>query len=149
MSDTLLVIEGMGVPLYSARDLEEVFGLIEGASQLERSCNGLPINFAPDWSKLWTLTLTCTDVRALVPDNIWPGDEVTVSCVTEFSYPSGGSPARTPVPGSERTEGDRVFYRPMLEMTVWDTSGLSTNENTADVAWTLVLQETGDSDETI
>lgn len=138
---TLLVLEGMGVTLYSARGLTQTLTPIAEATALERSINMELINFSDDESKLYASKITCTDQNVPAIDGIWPGDQITVSCVCELSYPTGGSPSRTVVAGSSRTEGSFTFYRPQLEMTVTGLSILNP-EYDASVGWELDLEET-------
>lgn len=145
---TLLVLEGIGIPLYAARGLTETFGKV--AAQLERSCNGGFIDFTPDWAKdLYTLEISCEDVRLIAPDHLRAGDAVTVSAVTEFYYDSStGGAARTPVSGSERVEGSRTFYRPTLDMIVMEPVNVVTDEYGAKVSWTLKLEEAAPDEST-
>jgi hypothetical protein len=66
---------------------------------------------------------------------------VTVGCISELSYlTAGGSPARTPVTGSSRTEGAYTFYRPSLTMRVV-TFSQDTDEYGAETSWSLELEE--------
>ena len=52
-------------------------------------------------------------------DGLWPGQVLTIGCISELSYrTSGGAPARNVVAGSSRTEGSYTFYRPSLTMRV-------------------------------
>lgn len=142
--DTLLVIDGMGVPLYAARGLTEALTLIDGASQLERTVNGNFLDFAPDWARKYALKISCTDQRALPPDNVWPGDEVVVSCVTELHRPTADPAAHEVVTGSEFVEGGNTYYRPKLTMTVIGFD-MQTDEYSGDVSWSLTLEESGDA----
>ncbi len=59
-------------------------------------------------------SISCRDQEPPAIDGVWPGHVVTVECVAELSYPTGGSPARPVVSGSTRTQGGFVFYRPQL-----------------------------------
>lgn len=144
--NTLLILDGIGVPLYSARGLSESFSLISQANQLERSCNGSLIDFAPDWGKKYALTISCTDQEILPPDSLKPGDTVTVSCVSEFHCLAADTPASF-VSGSDRIEGAFKFYRPVLNMTVIDFT-MQTDEYSGAVSWSLKLEETGDDEGT-
>jgi hypothetical protein len=49
-------------------------------------------------------------------DGIWPGDEFTMECACNLSYPVGGTAQRPAVTGSEFTDEGFVFYRPVLEV---------------------------------
>jgi hypothetical protein len=113
-ADTILNLQGLGVPSWSARGLTETLTLIEAAAQITRSINGKVLNWSQPQFRKYRITLSCTDQRVLAFDGIWPGAEVIIDCVTELAYPVGGTPERTPVGGSERTEGSFVFYRPQI-----------------------------------
>ena len=74
-------------------------------------------------------------------DGIWPGAVVIVDCVAELSYvTSGGSPDRTVVSGSSRTEGSFTYYRPQLTMMV-TRFNVNTDEWKAVVGWDMTLEE--------
>lgn len=146
MADTVLVLEGMGIPSWSARGIQESFGLIDGASQLERSCNGNLIDFGAEQFRKYTLQLSCSDQRAPRLNGMWPGTELTVTPVTEFIRPTGDAAEREVLPGSERVEGDFTVYRVRLTMWVKDFT-VQTDEYGAAVSWELNLEETG-GDET-
>ena len=85
-------------------------------------------------------SISCRDQEPPAIDGVWPGHVVTVECVAELSYPTGGSPARPVVSGSTRTQGGFVFYRPQLQMRV---TGFSANrdEYGADGQWQMDLEE--------
>lgn len=66
-------------------------------------------------------TISCTDQHPFAFGELWPGDDLVVDCLFEFSYLSHtGSPERTPVTGSERVVGDYTLYRPRIEFLVVD-----------------------------
>lgn len=140
MTDTLMVLSPMGLPLYSARGLTETLEPIQEAADLVRLANG----DLDDWSfpafKKFALTVACTDQRVPAIDGIWPGQSVTVQCVSELAYPSGGSPERTPVTGSSRTENGYVFYRPVLSMRLMSLS-VQTDEWGAAIGWSAKFEE--------
>jgi hypothetical protein len=142
-SDTLLVITGIGIPDWAARGLNEVRTLIDQAFIGERTTNGKLVNTAAPQFQLYRLEISCTDVRAPAFDGIFPGALVTVSCVGELSYPVGGSPQRSVVSGSSRTENGFVFYRPQLSMMVVGPQSpmVGTAEWAGDVNWRLILEE--------
>jgi len=140
MDETLLILSGIGVPLYSARGLQQTLEPIAAAANLRRTVNGnlRDVSFEP--FRKYHSKITCTDQRAPAVDGIWAGMLVTVHCVEELAYPSSGSPGRPVVSGSDRLEGDFIFYRPVLSMMVTALS-LQTDEYPADVQWTMELEE--------
>jgi hypothetical protein len=145
---TLLVLSGMGIPLYSARGLKQTLTPIQAAGvNLIRDINGTLVDLR-DPTDLsfckYASHIECGDTETLFPlayDTIWPGKVLTVSCVAELIVPSGGTASRTMVSGSNYTGPDGlVHYRPQLTMMV---TGWSDNESEweATVAWTLDLEE--------
>jgi hypothetical protein len=140
MRDTLLVLTGLGLPPFSARGLSQTLELIEASASLRRTINGELQDLSLPQFRKYRSTISCADQRTPATDGVFPGAEVTVDCVFELSYPVGGSPQRIVVPGSERTEGDFVFYRPRLVMRVTEYS-VSQDEYGATAQWSLTLEE--------
>jgi hypothetical protein len=138
--DTLLVLTGIGIPDYSARGLTQTLEPIEAAVSLRRTINGGLVDLSFAQFRKYKSTISCQDQEPPAVDGVWPGHVVTVDCVAELSYPSGGSPARPVVSGSTRTQGAFVFYRPQLQMRV---TGFSVNRNEygAAVQWQMDLEE--------
>src|SRR6266566_8242756 len=123
---TLLELFGMGVPLYSARNLSQTLTPIASAVDLRRDCDGVLIDLSFSGFRKYASRITCTDMSAPALDGIWPGQELTVHCVAELIYPVSGMPQRQEVSGSSYTVGDFVHYRPVLVMMV---TGFSNQED--------------------
>ncbi len=141
MSDTDLLIFGMGIAPYSARGLTQTIAPIEAARVLRRSINGSLYDLSFDQFRKYMSKITCEDQATPAIDGIWPGAEVTVYCVAELSrLTDTEGPARPVVPGSERIDGAFTFYRPILQMRVVNVeTGLA--EWDADYNWTIELEE--------
>lgn len=137
---TLLTLVGMGVTPYSARGLSQTLDPIEQSKVLRRTVNGAMKNISAPQFQKYKSTITCTDQQAPALDGIWPGAEITVNCVAELSYPTGGSASRPVVDGSSRTENGFVFYRPVLDMVVMNYT-TNYDEYGAAIGWTLELEE--------
>jgi hypothetical protein len=137
--DTLLVLTGIGIPGYSARGLTQTLEPIEASVSLRRTVNGSLVDLSFAQFRKYKSTISCQDQEPPAVDGVWPGHVVTVDCVTELSYASGGSPARAVISGSSRTEGAFVFYGPQLQMLV---TGFSVNrdEYGAAVQWQMTLK---------
>jgi hypothetical protein len=137
---TLLVLSVGGVPLYSARDLEQTLEPIKGAHQARRTINGTLVDLSVDKFHKYESKIRCTDVEAPALDGIMPGMTLTVDCVAELVFRTGGSPTRAVVPGSPRYVGSYVIYRPRLNMMV---VGLDQRlgEYEHEVRWELELEE--------
>src|SRR4029078_6450006 len=108
MSDTLLVLSGIGVPDYSARGLSQTLEPIEGSASLRRTINGALKDLSFAQFRKYKSTISCQDQEPPAVDGVWRARLVTVDCVVELSYPAGGTPARPVVTGSTRTEGTFV-----------------------------------------
>ena len=140
MSD-VLTLSGIGVPPYSTRGASQTLEPIQAAQQLRRTINGGLIDLSRPEFRKYRSTISCADQQPPAIDGVWPGQVVTVGCIAELSYKtSGGTPARSVVPGSARTEGDYTLYRPQLTMRVVSFSQ-DTDEYGATVSWSLELEE--------
>jgi len=140
MSD-VLTLSGIGVPPYSTRGASQTLEPIEAARQLRRTINGALIDVSRPEFRKYRSTISCADQQPPAIDGVWPGQILSVGCISELSYrTSGGAPARSVVPGSSRTEGDYTLYRPSLTMRVVSFSQ-DTDEYGATVSWSLELEE--------
>ena len=140
MSD-ILTLSGIGVPSYSARGASQTLEPIQASQQLRRTVNGELIDISRPEFRKYRSRVSCADQQPPAVDGVWPGQVVTVGCISELSYlTAGGSPARMPVSGSSRTEGAYTFYRPSLTMRVVSFSQ-DTDEYGAQVSWSLELEE--------
>ncbi|RWN35785.1 MAG: hypothetical protein E5Y67_03580 [Mesorhizobium sp.] len=141
---TLLRLDPIGVPPYSARGITQSLDPIGTAAQLARTVNGTLINLSDTAFQKYKSNISCTDQQQPALDGVWPGDILTVDCVIELSYLTGGSPSRpladsTSEPAT-RTEGAFTFYRPRLTMMVV-TYSKTFDEWGAVSGWSLDLEE--------
>lgn len=138
---TVLVLSVNGVPLYSARDLEQTLEPIRASEQARRTINGTLIDLSVTKFHKYTTKIRCTDVEAPAFNGIMPGMAITVDCVAELVYPTtGGAPARTVVEDSERTVGAFTIYRPRLDMMVTKVEQ-RISEYDHEVKWEMELEE--------
>lgn len=138
---TLLKINALGIPPYSARGLRQTLTPIQQASQVRRTVNGSLKDISFDGFKKYASTITGADQMPPAVDGIWPGLDVEVECISELSYETlGGSPARPVVTGSSRVVGDFTFYRPVLQMRIVNFT-VDTDEWDAAVSWSMQLEE--------
>lgn len=137
---TLLVLEGVDLPPYAARGLTQTLDHIDQASSIQRAINGEPIDFSAPQFRKYKSTITCTDQLTPLPDDLWPGAIVTVSCVADLQFDPSIGPEHSVVSGSERVDGGRSFYRPILEMVVMSFT-TSRDEYGATVGWQIDLEE--------
>jgi len=142
---TLLRLDPIGIPPYSARGITQSLELIDAASQMGRTVNGTLIDLSEPAFRKYRSTITCTDQQQPALDGVWPGQVLTVDCAAELSYlTSGGSPARPLASNTDdpatRTEGNFTFYRPRLTMMVVSYR-TDFDEWGAAVNWSLELAE--------
>lgn len=138
---TVLKMEGIGVPPYSARGLKQTLAPIDQASALMRTVNGSLLDISFPGFRKYKSTITGDDQRPPNFDGKWPGLSVTVDCIAELSYsPFSESRQRVAVPGSEHTEGDHTVYRPRLEMKIISFN-IDEDEYGAQISWSLDLEE--------
>jgi hypothetical protein len=138
---TDLVLDPIGVVPYSARGLDQTFAPIGMSAVLKRTVLGDLDNVASDVFKLYKSSITCEDLNVPGLDGIFAGTVLTVDCIFEMSYKTaGGSPSRTVVPGSSRTQGIFTFYRPRLTMVITDFN-YRKNDWGVNVSWQLDLEE--------
>lgn len=137
---TILVLTGIGIPLWSARGLTQTLTIIPEANQVTRDINGNSMNLGQVQFQKYESKISCTDFRVPAIDGLWPGAEVTIDCVSELCYPLYGQRQRDAVEGSERQEGEFIHYRPILQMVFlgFDTS---TPEWDARVSWAMDFTE--------
>ncbi|RWF44302.1 MAG: hypothetical protein EOS65_02690 [Mesorhizobium sp.] len=143
---TLLRLDPIGIPPYSARNINQTLDPIDSAAQLARTVNGEMIDMSDGTTfRKYKSTISCTDQQMPALSGIWPGMTLTVDCVAELCYLTAtGSPERdladTTADPATRTEGNFTFYRPKLTMMV---VAFSTNitEWDCDLAWRLDLEE--------
>lgn len=141
MAETELTLSGMNVPPYSARGLKMNLVPIKAATQIRRSINGELVDLSESQFRKYAATIKGGDQQPPAVNGIWPGQLVTVGAIVELCYATAtGSPDRTVVAGSSRTEGSFTFYRPELDMMVVDLE-INRDEWGAQVDWTLSLEE--------
>ncbi len=137
---TLLILTNMGIPFYSARGLTQTLTPIKQSEVQEYTINGTLLDLSYAQFRKYSSVISCTDMNTMAPDGIWPGQQVIVSCVKELFYPVGGTPQRTVVAGSSRTDNGFVFYRPVLTMMLgsWQDQ---IAEYSADCQWQIPFVE--------
>lgn len=142
MGDTAsLEIAPFGTPPYSVRGADEELTLIDAAGSYRRTINGVLVDLSLDQFDKFSLNISCSDQQSPALDNIWPGQEVTISPATYLCYPTAtGSPSRPVLSGSQYEANGFTFYRPVLTMMVL-AYNIQYNEYNADVSWSLELEE--------
>lgn len=143
-SDTILSISSFGNMLYQARGLSQTLEVISASVQLERTINGSLVDLSAAQFRKYASKITCpSDVNAPPIDGVFPGMQVTVECAVGLAFlTSGGNGPhhRTPVSGSQYTEGAYTFYRPELTMLVRNVE-THFDEWKNVIGWSLDLEE--------
>jgi len=139
-NETQLILTGMGVPPYSARGLTQSLDPIGAAANLRRTINGALIDVSSAQFRKYRSTISGNDQQPPAIDAIWPGLQLTVSCIAELGFLTGGTAGRTAVAGSTRTEGSFTFYRPQLLMLVTNFT-VTKDEYGALQSWSLECEE--------
>lgn len=139
MSDTDLVLTGIGISPFSARGLRDNLRPID-SGDLRRDVNGALVDVTDTRFRKYLVSITGSDQEPPGFDGIWRGMPVTVDALSKLSYPTGGSPGRTVVPGSSVVNGAFTVYRPRLAMLVADWT-LDRDEWGAVIGWSLDLEE--------
>lgn len=140
-SYTVLRLQGVGVPPYSARGLKQTLEVIEQATQMRRTVNGSLKDISFAGFRKYKSTISGSDQKPPNFNGRWPGLQVRVDCIAELSYAQDEeTPERPVVPGSEVVEGAHTTFRPRLMMRI---VGLSINhdEYGRQIDWTLDLEE--------
>ena len=138
---TALVLYGNGgIPLYSARDLEQSLDPIKQTEQARRTINGTLVDLSVNKFQKYESKIRCSDIEGPALDGIYPGVTLTVDCVAELVFRTGGSPSRTVVPGSTRTVGAFTIYRPRLTMMVTSIEQ-RIGEYEHEIRWEIELEE--------
>lgn len=138
---TLLRLVGVGVPPYSARGVEQTLAPIDESDDLRRAIDGtlMDLSYAP--FRKFKTTLSCDDMDPPAVSGKWPGQVVTVECVSELAAAEYDMNFDRPaVEGSIRQSGGFYFYRPILEMMVVKFQ-IKTDEYGAAVGWSMDLEE--------
>lgn len=141
-SHTVLRMQGIGVPPYSARGLKQTLEVIEQATQMRRTVNGALDDISFEGFRKYRSTITGSDQQAPNFNGRWPGLQVVVDCVAELSYAqdNGETPERPVVPGSEVVEGAHTSFRPRLTMRIVSLN-ITHDEYGRQIDWSLGLEE--------
>ena len=137
---TVLRMQGIGVPPYSARGLTQTLAHIDQAADTARDVNGNLLDLSFSGFRKYKSTISGTDQMPPNVNGVWPGQQVTVDCISELSMDEGGTPDRPIVPGSDVTEGAHTTFCPRLVMRVMSFN-LSQDEYGRQINWSMDLEE--------
>jgi hypothetical protein len=139
MTDTLLEID-FGIAPASSRGITEDLSLDDATKKQRRTVNGRLIDLSGTQFRKYRIKLEGSDMLPPALAGVWPGQIVTIKCISELCYAVGGTAERAAVEGSTRVSNGFVYYRPILQAMVEDLSQ-GTDEWGARVGWSLSLVE--------
>jgi hypothetical protein len=119
---TLLAIDGIDFSQYAVRGITMTLTPIAQAANLARDCRGALADISVAQFRQYKVTITCTDHEAPELTGVWPGMDVTITCIPGLGVANGS--------------GDVLTI--LAKVTVWDTSR---DEWAAEVAWKLEAEQ--------
>jgi hypothetical protein len=78
---TLLQIDGIDIGDFAARDLTMELTPVEQSVQINRTINGVAIDLSLPQFRKYAAVISCADQESPVFAGIWPGTQVTVTCI--------------------------------------------------------------------
>jgi len=115
---TLLAIDAIDFSDYTVRGITMTLTPIDQAKNLARDCRGILVDISVAQFHMYKVSITCTDHEAPVLDGIWPGQDVSITCIPGIGV---GSPLVI-----------------LAKVTSWNTSR---DEWGAEVAWQLEAEQ--------
>jgi hypothetical protein len=119
---TLLAIDDIDFSQYAVRGITMTLAPIEQAAALARDCRGALADISLAQFRQYKVTITCTDHEVPELTGIWPGQDITITCI--------------PGLGAANTTGDVLII--LAKVTTWNTSR---DEWAAEVAWQLEAEQ--------
>lgn len=119
---TLLAIDDIDFSQYAVRGITMTLAPIEQAANVARDCRGMLADISLAQFRQYKVTITCTDHEAPELTDVWPGRDVTITCI--------------PGLGAANTTGDVLTI--LAKVIAWNTSR---EEWAAEVAWTLEAEQ--------
>jgi hypothetical protein len=119
---TLLAIDNIDFSSYAVRGITMTLTPIEQAASLARDCRGQLADLSLAQFRQYKVSITCTDHEAPVLTDIWPGQDVTITCI--------------PGLGASNSAGDVLII--LAKVTAFDTSR---DEWGSEVTWKLEAEQ--------
>ena len=118
---TLLAIDDIDFSQYAVRGITMTLEPIAQAASLARDCRGVLADISLAQFRQYRVSISCTDHEAPELVDVWPGQDITITCI----------------PGlGEDITGDPVTI--LAKVTAWNTSR---DEWAAEVAWQLEAEQ--------
>jgi hypothetical protein len=119
---TLLAIDAIDFSQYAVRGITMTLEPIDQAKNVARDCRGALADISVAQFRQYKISITCTDHEAPELTGIWPGQDITVSCI--------------PGLGASNSSGDVLNI--LAKVTAWNSSR---DEWAAEVAWQLEAEQ--------
>jgi hypothetical protein len=119
---TLLAIDAIDFSQYAVRGITMTLTPIEQAAALARDCRGMLADISVAQFRQYKVTIACTDHEAPELTDVWPGQDITITCIPGLGVPND-------------TTGQLTI---LAKVTAWNTSR---NEWAAEVAWQLEAEQ--------
>ena len=119
---TLLSIDEIDYSSWSVRGITMTLTPIDQAKNLARDCRGALADISVAQFRQYKVSISCTDHEAPVLTDIWPGQDITITCI--------------PGLGAANSAGDVLII--LAKVTSWNTSR---DEWAAEVAWQLEAEQ--------
>jgi hypothetical protein len=119
---TLLAIDGIDFSQYAVRGITMTLEPIDQAKNVARDCRGQLADISVAQFRQFRTTITCTDHEAPELTDIWPGQDITITCI----------------PGLGAANGTGDVLTILAKVTTWNTSR---DEWAAEVAWQLEAEQ--------
>jgi len=119
---TLLAIDDIDFSDYAVRGITMTLTPIDQAANVARDCRGFLADISVAQFRQYKVTISCTDHEAPELTDVWPGQDITITCI--------------PGLGAANTTGDVLTI--LAKVTAWNTSR---DEWAAEVAWSLEAEQ--------
>jgi hypothetical protein len=119
---TLLAIDGVDFSQYAVRGITMTLTPIDQAKNVARDCRGQLADISVAQFRQYKVSVTCTDHEAPELTDVWPGMDVTITCI----------------PGLGAANGAGDVLTILAKVTAWNTSR---DEWAAEVAWQLECEQ--------
>lgn len=119
---TLLAIDDIDFSQYAVRGITMTLAPIDQAKNVARDCRGALADISAEQFRQYKVSITCTDHEAPELTDVWPGQDITVTCI----------------PGLGAANGTGDILTIPCKVTSWNTSR---DEWAAEVAWTLEAEQ--------
>ena len=119
---TLLAIDDIDFSPYAVRGITMTLTPIEQSKAVARDCRGELVDISLEQFRQYKVSISCTDHEAPELTDIWPGQDITITCI----------------PGLGAANGSDDVLTILAKVTAWNTSR---DEWAAEIAWQLEAEQ--------